>query len=528
MDRQDEGGAPERRPPQKTLSDQQLDYTTAGSVPQGQRNMHLASMAGSMRRPGMSIQAIEAALLAENVKRCHPPLPEDEVRQIACSIGRYAPEIDAKPNGHEHIKPPIKAGHRRNVTAAWPGPLSKDAYHGLAGKIVRLIEPHSEADPAAILVQLLTAFGSIIGRGPHWMVEGDLHTTNLFTVMVGDTSKGRKGTSWGRVRQLFALLDDGWVDQCIQSGLSSGEGLIWAVRDPVDKQGKRGKGDNFGLEGVMEDAGIDDKRMLVIEPELASILRVLSREGNTISPVIRQAWDQGNLRSMTKNSPACATGALISVIGHVTADELRRYLNRTEAGNGFANRFLFVCVRRSKCLPEGGHLELEELAPYAKRLADAIDHARKQGRMVMDGQARGIWHAVYPELSEGLPGLLGSVTSRAEAQVMRLALLYALLDTSVVINAEHLNAARAVWKYAEASARYIFGSAVGDPIADDILRSLRANPDGLSRTEISNLFRRNRDAQTLGRALESLQHANLARPEQQQTEGRPVEVWRAC
>ncbi len=324
MDRQDEGGAPERRPPQKTLSDQQLDYTTAGSVPQGQRNMHLASMAGSMRRPGMSIQAIEAALLAENVKRCHPPLPEDEVRQIACSIGRYAPEIDAKPNGHEHIKPPIKAGHRQNVTAAWPEPLSEDAYHGLAGKIVRLIEPHSEADPAAILVQLLTAFGSIIGRGPHWMVEGDLHTTNLFTVMVGDTSKGRKGTSWGRVRQLFALLDDGWVDQCIQSGLSSGEGLIWAVRDPVDKQGKQGKGDNFGFEGVMEDAGIDDKRLLVIEPEFASTLRVLSREGNTLSPVIRQAWDQGNLRSMTKNSPACATGALISIIGHVTADELRR------------------------------------------------------------------------------------------------------------------------------------------------------------------------------------------------------------
>jgi hypothetical protein len=275
-----------------------------------------------MRRRDMSIQAIEAALLIENATCSDPPLPENEVRQIACSIGRYAPESSAKDNGHEQTSPRVKDWHRQNVETAWPEPLSEDAYHGLAGKIVRLIEPHTEADPAAILVQLLTAFGSAIGRGPHWMIEGDLHTTNLFTVLVGDTSKGRKGTSWGRVRQLFALVDDYWVDQCVQSGLSSGEGLIWAVRDPVDKRGKQGKGGNLGLEDGIEDTGISDKRLLVIEEEFASTLRVLSREGNTLSPVIRQAWDQGDLRSMSKNSSACATGALISMIGHVTADEL--------------------------------------------------------------------------------------------------------------------------------------------------------------------------------------------------------------
>jgi hypothetical protein len=139
----------------------------------------------------------------------------------------------------------------------------------------------------------------VIGRGPHYAVEGDLHTTNLFTVMVGDTSKGRKGTSWGRVRQLFALVDDGWVDRCIQSRLSSGEGLIWAVRDPVYKPERQGKGSSTRYEDVMVDAGISDKRLLVIESEFASTLRVMSREGNTLSPVIRQAWDRGDLRSMT-------------------------------------------------------------------------------------------------------------------------------------------------------------------------------------------------------------------------------------
>ena len=111
---------------------------------------------------------------------------------------------------------------------------------------------------------------------------------------------------------------------------------------------------------------------------------------------------------------------------------------------------------------------------------------------------------------------------------MRLALLYALLYQSSVIQPAHLKAALAIWEYAEASARYIFGSAVGDPVADDILRSLRANPDRLSRTDISNLFKRNKDRHAIGCGLELLALKNLARHEQQQTDGRPVEVWLAC
>jgi hypothetical protein len=146
----------------------------------------------------------------------------------------------------------------------------------------------------------------------------------------------------------------------------------------------------------------------------------------------------------------------------------------------------------------------------------------------MDNAARLIWHAVYPELSEGLPGLLGAVTSRAEAQVIPSALLYALLDKSDTINADYLTAALAIWEYAQASARYIFGSALGNPAADDILRSLRAHPEGLSRTEICNPFKRHKDRETIWRALELLQQKNLATPEQRKTDGRPVEVWCAC
>lgn len=199
----------------------------------------------------------------------------------------------------------------------------------------------------------------------------------------------------------------------------------------------------------------------------------MGRDGNTLSAVIRQAWDSGNLRTMTKNSPAEATGAHISIIGHITKGELCRLMEATEASNGFCNRFLWPCVRRSKVLPEGGHFDEAALAPIILRLHAAVQFGREAQEIKRNDSAREVWRAIYSELSEGKPGLLGSVVSRGEAQVMRLACLYALQDMSYVVTPDHLTAALALWEYCESSAKYIFGERLGDPIADEILKALR-------------------------------------------------------
>jgi hypothetical protein len=412
--------------------------------------------------------------------------------------------------------------------AAWPEPLCAEAFHGLAGDVIDLIAPHSEADPAALLIQFLVAFGNAIGRGPFFEVEGDRHATNLFTVMVGETAKARKGTSWSRIRRLFTLADEAWVTGRVESGLSSGEGLIWAVRDPIERQERIREGNETRYETAISDPGVEDKRLLVLEEEFASTLRVMGREGNTLSPIIRRAWDDGSLNSLVKNSPCRASGALISIIGHITAHELRQYLDRTEAGNGFANRFLFVCVRRSKLLPEGGCLSDSDLAPMVRKIVQALASARRIQTVRRNGEAAVLWRTVYEELSEGRPGLLGAVISRAEAQTMRLAMLYALLDGSSLITATHLQAGLAVWEYCEASAKCIFGSVLGDPVADAILSALRSTPEGLSRTEISDLFRRNKDRTSIDQALSILATMGVARCVRDETGGRPSQRWFAC
>jgi hypothetical protein len=274
---------------------------------------------------------------------------------------------------------------------------------------------------------------------------------------------------------------------------------------------------------------VSDKRLFVIEAEFASTLAVMKREGNTLSPIVRAAWDTGKLGMLTKNSPAHATDALISITGHITADELRRELDRNSMGNGFANRFLFACVRRGSLLPHGGDLREVEIAKLGEATGTVIEQASKVTRVRMTPAARDHWTAIYPKLSAEREGLLGALTARAEAQTIRLALIYTLLDGKSEMDVVHLHAAEAVWAYCDASVQYVFGDSFGDPIADEILRSLRvAGPDGMTRTAIRDLFGRNRNANQIGAALASLATHGRAKCQFRQTGGKPAELWSIC
>jgi hypothetical protein len=136
------------------------------------------------------------------------------------------------------------------------------------------------------------------------------------------------------------------------------------------------------------------------------------------------------------------------------------------------------------------------------------------------------WNVAYERLGENTSGLAAEVTARAAPQVIRIALIYAVLDNSTVVDLPHLRAALAVWDYCEQSASQIFGDALGDPIADAILVTLRqAGKAGLSRTDIRDLFGRNCSGDRLGVALALLKTKGRAKMEMRTTGGRPSETW---
>ncbi len=497
---------------------------------QGQRNDAANSLAGMMLRAGWpenSVQQFIGAVVEaagdEELRQRLRDVISTQKRLAAGRTATGAPTLAAI-IGDEVVrrvrewlgldtKVEVPSTAPSPFASSWPERLVHEAFYGLPGEIVRAIEPHSEADPAALLLQLLTVFGNVAGRGPFFVVEQHRHHANLFGLIVGITSKSRKGTSWSRIVALVDGVDPAWVSNRVHGGIGSGEGIIWSVRDPILKGEK------------LVDEGVGDKRLMILETEFALPLAVIKREGSTVSEILRRAWDGTPLQTLTKNSPTRATDAHVSMVGHITRDELLRHLDATEIANGFMNRFILCCARRSKALPEAGTLNNDQLPVLIERLRAAVSFARDAGEMRRDPAATALWREVYQELSEGKPGLLGAVISRAEAQVLRLSMLYALLDRSPVIRREHLLAALAVWDYSEASAQHIFGDALGDPIADEILRALRAKSEGMTRSEVHNLFGRHRSEAEIGRALGVLVQYGLASWRTEQTGGRPVERW---
>jgi hypothetical protein len=430
------------------------------------------------------------------------------------------PSPGAGPGPGGPVAPTAPTASTAYTPEPWPV-LDKAALYGLAGEVTERLTPQTESDPAALLMTYLTSFGNAIGRGPHYEVEATQHFTNLFALLVGNTAKARKGTSAKHIRSILELADANWARERVQGGMSSGEGVITAVRDPVWDMRK----------GVLEivDPGVEDKRLLLYEPEFSSVLAVLNRDGSILSRIVRDAWDcQPMLATMTKHSPTRATEAFISIIGHITIAELQRRLDETSMANGFANRFLLGCVRRIQLLPHGGNFQARERELLGQQTAAALAAARTRARVEMTADARERWSAEYPTLSASGDRLTDHMTARGEAQVIRLALVHALLDQVPAIDVAHLEAALALWRFCQASTRYVFGDLTGDTAGDVILRALRtAGNNGLIKSDIFNLFGRHLPAAKIDAALGRLQAAGKAVSRSVPGVGRPRQMWSA-
>ena len=470
----------------------------------GSRDVQLASMAGTMRNLGFGPGPIQAAFdQLDREGGIEQPLGDrlrsSDFARIANSIGRLKSTALA--------------------TDAWPD-MGEDAYHGLAGRIVDLVMPTTEGDPVAVLAAVLTWFGTAVGNSPHFYVGSSRHAANLFAVVVGDTSKARKGVTGSTIREVLTPAEPSLV---AGNGSSTGEGIIFTLRDARQEWDKKER--TF----VVADGGVEDKRLLLHESEFARVLRVATRPASTLTAVYRQAWDGDTLRVVVKGDMGgyTATGAHVGVLGNVTLEELSDTLTRGDAENGFANRILWLAVRRSKVQailpPLGG------MGTIQSDLRSALRTARGRGEVPLTRAAEALWVEEYPRLSASRGGLVGKLTDRSEAQARRLGLVYALLDGAPKVDAAHLRAAIAVVDYAAQSAQVIARSrASEDPIEERVLEAIRLAGGSMSRSAISrDLLARHKTASEVDAIRDSMVTKRLIVVEQSQGAGRPSEVWRA-
>jgi hypothetical protein len=441
-------------------------------------------------------------------------------------------EAESVLQGHSPLMPLPRASEAdlvpRHLSPAWPI-LDTAALHGLAGDVVRLISPHTEADAIALLVSFLSEFGAMLNRGPHLILDGSYHPLLFWPVIVAQSGKGRKGTASRRIETVLSLADEGWTRGECKGTLSSGEGLAFAVRDAQHKEevikdkGGRPTGDTVS---VLVDQGVEDKRLFLVQAEFGAVLKIMGREGNSLSGCLRDAWDGLTLAPMTKANRVRATHPHIGIVAHVTKEELLRNLTDTETVNGFGNRFCWFAARRSKELPFPSMPAESDLTALTGAIRRILPVARACGQLSLSPSARELWQQGYHELSADRPGMAGALLGRAEAQVMRLSGLYAVLDGHSMIDLLHLEAALAVWRHAEASTSMIFGDSLGDPVADTILRTLRQNGEQTD-SQLSDVFGRHMSASKLDRAKGVLQSTGLAHCLPIETGGRPRMVWRA-
>lgn len=446
---------------------------------------------------------------------------------------QFTPEQLVDRMGMESAALGVAEDDEIELPGAWPDPIREAAYQGVIGEIMRAVEPHTTADPAAILIQLLVYFSNVIGHGPHWYYESSRHALNLFCCVVGRSSRGGKGTSLDKVKQIMAPLDPDWYPARIMSGLATGEGLIEHVRDPRMEQVKVPGDERLGGGGYEwreVDPGVLDRRCLWEETEFDGTLAVAGREGNILSAKLRQLWDSGNAQSASRTKPVRCTGAHVSIIAHCTLRALLGQLSTVERSNGFGNRFLWVCARRSRNLPLGGQFRIGQIGPQIEQLRHALNFTRLSDwslPMTMSREAEALWCREYGRLSRDRPGGLDDLTSRAEAQVRRLACIYAVLDCTAQVQADHLAAALAIWDYCEQSCACIFGGAAQEnPDEAKLLKALGTHPEGLTTYEVRRrVYHGKIDKDKLARILGTLVSMGKICQAVIKTGGRDRTVW---
>lgn len=395
----------------------------------------------------------------------------------------------------------------------WPPSLPFEQL-GNAGRIALLTTDGTEIDPHATLFSLLTIFGGVVGPGTYLHVGEARHYPRLFSVLVGASSRGRKGSSLQPIVTTFDEIVPEFKSIRTSGPLSSGEGLLWRIRDASEEVDK---------EGVPIDPGIDDKRLIVLDGEFAAALRAMKRETNTLSAIVRTAWDTGDIAPLTKTKPVRVSNGHVCFVSHITTQELRSCLSDSDAINGFANRILWICTRRQGSVAFPPRLSQEARGEIRSILGKALKLASRTSEIPFTPEARTMFEKTYPILTQERPGLFGSATSRAEAQTLRLAMILCLLDESNVIREDDMFRALHCWRFAEESARFIFGDREPDQRANKILEFLRGGEKTTKQITIE-LFQRH--VSGLSEVLEYLQSVGKITRRIELTKGRPITWWK--
>ena len=388
-----------------------------------------------------------------------------------------------------------------------PPEPTPEMFFGIAGEVGQAAAHGTEVNQVAAQLFYMTMLSAAVGRDVYLSVGNTFHHCRIFAAHVGRTGKGRKGDAQGAGKRIRQDIPDHFSElgHFHSGGLSSREGLAGAIQDN-------------NSEG---DGGTDDKRLFVIESEFVNVLSQSRREGNTLSAALRDAWDGSDIKPLVKHSPTHCTAPHLAIWANITPRELQRMMTESDVSNGFLNRFLFVWAERTGLIAIPRRMDDVLVREFADRTVDIVKFARgaypaskNTRRMTLSRDAEVVYERHYRDLCESdAPELVATLLERAAPYALRMAMLFALTDRSLVIEVRHLTAALSWVAYCSESVEYIFNRAEAvtehEQIRGDSEKLVEyltdRNDKTATRTQISvDCFQRHRTRARLDELLKSL------------------------
>jgi hypothetical protein len=427
-----------------------------GCIPEGQRNSKLASLAGTMRKRGMSPEAIEAALLADNTARCIPPLPEPEVRQIAKSVGKYPPgqvmsngrrpDIEEEDEPEEPQEPP--------AVSVFPEIAWREVFQTYR----EAMQGTTEATDVAHFAALWGATALLLRRKV-WIPYGMQVYPNVYLVLFGPTGD-RKTTG---ARGLPNLLPESSRVKILQ-GIGSGEGVAdWLAPAP--------------------DSTTPISQGVFLE-ELSALLTLGRWEGSTLKECLTQVWDcPARYEKKYRKAPINLHEPTLSLLACTTPALFWQGVSEVDLHSGFCNRLLYLTGPVKAPIPLPGEPDSYKQMAVRKVLA-SLDSCY-EGKASLEPAARALWEEFYYAWrAENLEPSLKAATERVPTYCMKLTLVYAALEgTLPTITAEQITAAIAVGRYAVACTEQLLGCRTGvsrqGACEETVRRILASAPSGL-------------------------------------------------
>lgn len=329
--------------------------------------------------------------------------------------------------------------------------LRSEGYYKLLGEIAWAGSVHSEAVPAALAINILAYFCAVLGPTLHIAIGDDFRALRIFALVTGPTSKGRKGYSTKLPRRIFDAVGKYLILPRFETNVSSGEGLVWMVRDELKD-----------AEGKVIDVGVQDKRVLLEIPEFGGVLAQAKRDTSVLTAIMRAIWDGVRLSTPNKNNPCFATNHHFVLLAHITREELSKLLNNIDIKNGFVNRFMMVYSARNKIVDHPLPTPQEVVDGFAERVARAIKKAweRNSTPVQLTDDAKSHWSQMRRELeNRSRTSDVESLMARADTYLLVFAAAIALINEEQQVESVHLDAALAWIDFWEDTVNFCFTTA---------------------------------------------------------------------